>query len=83
MDVRKWGHSYTNPQKWVSHIQFPQKKGAYCIPGSTEKGGYSGRTPVVTWFDHDLFYGKVKFCNLGFSIGKSENGGFFRNYCSL
>ena len=24
----------------------------------------------------DLFYGKVKFGNLGFSIGKSENSGF-------
>ena len=23
---------------------------------------------------------KVKFGNLGFSIGKSENSGFFRNY---
>ena len=32
--------------------------------------------------DLDLFYGKVKFGNLGFSIGKSENNGFFRNYCS-
>ena len=35
------------------------------------------------WSDLDLFYGKVKFGNLGFSIGKSENSGFFRNYCSL
>ena len=25
------------------------------------------------WVDLDLFYGKVKFGNLGFSIGKSEN----------
>ena len=33
-----------------------------------------------TWGDLDLFYGKVKFGNLGFSIGKSENSGFFRNY---
>ena len=32
------------------------------------------------WVDLDLFYGKVKFGNLGFSIGKSEN---FQNYCSL
>ena len=35
--------------------------------------------------DLDIFYGKVKFGNLGFSIGKSENSensGFFRNYCS-
>ena len=29
------------------------------------------------WSDLDLFYGKVKFGNLGFSIGKSENSGFF------
>ena len=27
--------------------------------------------------DLDLFYGKVKFGNLGFSMGKSENSGFF------
>ena len=26
--------------------------------------------------------GKVKFGNLGFSIGKRENSGVFRNYCS-
>ena len=34
------------------------------------------------WSDLDLFYGKVIFGNLGFSIGKSENSGFFRNFCS-
>ena len=34
------------------------------------------------WSDLDLFYGKVKFGNLGFSMGKGENSGFFRNYCS-
>ena len=34
------------------------------------------------WVDLDLFYGKVKFYNLGFSIGKSENIGFFRTFCS-
>ena len=34
------------------------------------------------WSDLDLFYGKVKFGNLGFSIGKSVNNAFFRNYCS-
>ena len=31
---------------------------------------------MVTWVDLDLFNGKVKFGNLGFSIGKSENSGF-------
>ena len=30
------------------------------------------------WVDLDLFYSKVKFGNLGFSIGKSENCLFFR-----
>ena len=35
------------------------------------------------WSDLDLFYGKVKFGNLGFSIGKSEISRFFRNYWSL
>ena len=28
------------------------------------------------WSDLDLFYGKVKFGYLGFSMGKSENSGF-------
>ena len=46
----------------------------------------ASRTPahhsLFCWSDLDLFYGKVKFGNLGFSIGKSENSGFFRNYCS-
>ena len=28
------------------------------------------------WSDLDLFYGKVKFGNFGFSIGKSKNSGF-------
>ena len=35
---KKWGHSYTNQEKRV--------KGAFRIPGSPEKGGYSGRTSV-------------------------------------
>ena len=33
---------------------------------------------MMTWSDLDLFYSKVKFGNLGFSIGKSKNSGFFR-----
>ena len=37
---------------------------------------------VTEWSDLDIFYGKVKFGNLGFSKGKSENSGIFRNYCS-
>ena len=31
---------------------------------------------MMTWSDLDLFYGNVKFGNLGFSMGKSENSGF-------
>ena len=31
----------------------------------------------------DLFYGNVNFGNICFYMGKSENYGFFENYCSL
>ena len=34
------------------------------------------------WSDLDLFYGKVKFGNLGFSIGKIENCRFFRTFAA-
>ena len=34
------------------------------------------------WVDLDLFNGKVKFGNLGFSIGKSENCWFFRTFAA-
>ena len=33
---------------------------------------------MMTWSDLDLFYCKVKFGNLGFFMGKSENSRFFR-----
>ena len=29
------------------------------------------------WVDLDIFYSKVKFCNLGFYIGKCDTDGFF------
>ena len=46
-DIKKMGpFIYQSRKKKVSHIQFPWKKGAYRIPGSAEKGGYSGRTSV-------------------------------------
>ena len=52
-------------------------------PISTKLGMlYRGLQPIIVcsnddhWSDLDLFYGKVKFDNLGFSIGKSENSGF-------
>ena len=46
-----------------------------------------GKTPSKIFFSGTggpigltltYFYGKVKFCNFGFFIGKSENSGFFR-----
>ena len=33
---------------------------------------------MMTSSDLDLFYGKVKFGYLGFSMGKSENSGFLQ-----
>ena len=43
------GTIYVSMMKnWVSHILFLRKRGAYRIPGSTEKGGYSARTSVST-----------------------------------
>ena len=38
---------------------------------------------LLPWFDIDLFFGKVKFCNLGFYREKCDNDGFFENNCSL
>ena len=45
---------------------------AYSIGDST----YTKFIEMVPWVDHDLFYGKVKFCKTGFSLGKSESSGF-------
>ena len=36
-----------------------------------------------SWVDLDLFYGKVKFGNIGLSIRKGENCWFFQNFCNL
>ena len=47
---------------------------------------HRGLLPIIVYINDDsgvtltYFYGKVKFGNLGFSIGKSENSGFIRNY---
>ena len=38
---------------------------------------------LSTWVDLDPFYAKVKFGDIGFCMGKSENYLFFRNYYSL
>ena len=44
---------------------------------------YRGLQPIIVrsnddpGCDLDIFYCKVKFGNSGFSIGKSENSGFF------
>ena len=46
-DVRKWDHSYNNNEKLGQSYTFSQKKGAYRLPSSAEKGGYSRRTSVL------------------------------------
>ena len=38
---------------------------------------------LLPWVDFDTFYAKVKFGDIGFCMGKSENYLFFGNYCSL
>ena len=38
---------------------------------------------LLPWVDLDLFFGKVKFCNLGFYIKKCDSDGFFGNYCNF
>ena len=53
---------------------------------SYERFQVQGNDNLMTWWpwsDLELFYGKVKFGNLCFSKGKSENSGFFRDYSSL
>ena len=48
---------------------------------------HQGLKPIIVYTNDDpgltltLIYGTVKFGYLGYSIGKSENSGFFRNYC--
>ena len=45
---QKTGNSHITMMKnWVSHILFLRKRGAYRIPGSTEKGGYSRTVKVL------------------------------------
>ena len=46
-DVRKWDHSYNNDEKVGQSYTFFIKKGAYCIPGSSEKGDFSARTSAL------------------------------------
>ena len=46
-DVKNGAIHIPTKKNGVSHIQFPWKKGSYRIPGSAEKGGYSGRTSVL------------------------------------
>ena len=50
---------------------------------------HRGLLPIIVCSNDDprgdlgLFYGTVKFGNVGFSKGKCENNVFFGNYCSL
>ena len=45
--------------------------------------GLSLFVAIITWVDLDLFFGKVKFCFLGFYMEKCDNDGFFQNDCRL
>ena len=38
---------FTMMKNWVSHIFFLEKRGAYRLPDSTEKGGYLRGTSVL------------------------------------
>ena len=38
---------------------------------------------LLPWVDLDLFFGKVRFCNLGLYIENFDSDGFCGNYCSL
>ena len=38
---------------------------------------------LLPWVDLDTFYAKVKFGDIGFCMGRSENYLFFGNFCSL
>ena len=46
-DVRKLDHSYRNDEKLGQSYTFFKEKGAYRIPSSSEKGGYSAYTSVL------------------------------------
>ena len=60
-------------------------------PISTKFGMYDrGLLHLIVFFlnddprvDFELFYDKVKFGNLSLALGKSENSGLSRSYCSL
>ena len=41
--------------------------------------------PIIVCINHDLalFYGKINFGHIGFSMEISENIGFFGKFCSL
>ena len=47
MGVTKRDHSYINDEKLGQSYTFSWKKGAYRIPGSAKKGGYSARTSIL------------------------------------
>ena len=64
----------------------PKNRKSYDPETMHAASGTQASQNLYKWWptvDLDLAYGKVKFCNLGFYIGKSENNGFFKDYCSL
>ena len=98
MGVRKWKCTLkslvTKPRwrPWPYRLKTLQKSSSPEPPGHLPWNlvcsiGDSG--PIIICSNDDpgmtmtLFYSKVKFGHLGFSMGKSEKHGFFLNYCSL
>ena len=70
----------------LSKIFFSWTGGQISIKTWYVASGTPANHSLFKWWpsvDLDLFYSKVKFVNLGFSVGKIENSGFFRNYWSL
>ena len=54
-----------------------------CMKHQRPKPFIINLSKLLPWVDLDLLYGKVKFWNLGFYMGKCDNDGFFGNYCIL
>ena len=77
--TRKWNSDdmmLVTWQRWPPHhmVKTLQKS-------SSQEPGTPAHHKLCKWWplsDLDLFYGKVKFINIGFSIGESENSGFFQ-----
>ena len=64
---------------WNQWNNFNETWYMYVASGTT---AHHNLLKLLPWVDIDLFFGKVKFCNLIY-IEKCDSDGFFGNYCSL